>query len=394
MGAGAPRRALIIGAGPGGLTAAIALHRAGIEVAVFERAPKLGLVGGALGVQCNALRALMRLGIGERLMAAGPEIRAQEFHDLSGKLLFRLPQGEVSDAFGTPSICVLRSELQLALVGALEEGVLRLGSECVGVEQDAEGVTAHFADGSAERGSILIGADGGRSVMRKHVYGAADAEPRYSGFTTWRAVVQLNGGILPQDTIRGYVGPGRQFVMFPPGGERIYWGVLNVEPPGGKDPEGRVHEVLREHMRGFPTALGNLVEATPEAAIDRTDIYDRDPERTWVKDRVVLLGDAAHMTTPFIGQGAGISMEDSVVLAKELALTDGLRDQRMITEALGSYERARIPRCASVVLSSRKRGQTYKWTNPVLIAIRNRVLRSLPPVATRKMLEQSIDYDV
>jgi FAD-dependent urate hydroxylase len=388
-----PRRVLIIGAGPGGLTAAIALRRVGIEVALFERAPALGMVGGALGVQCNALRALMRLGIGDRLLGAGPEIRAQEFHDIRGKLLFRLPQGDVSDAFGTPSICVLRSELQLALVDALEDGVLRLSSECSAVEQDTDGVTAHFADGRSERGALLIGADGGNSVVRKHVYGEADARPRYSGFTTWRAVAQMNGGLLPQDTIRGFIGPGRQVVLFPPGGERIYWGVLNAEPAGGKDPPGRVHALLLGHLRGFPKALQELVEKTPEEAIDRTDIYDRDPERTWVRGRVALLGDAAHQTTPFIGQGAGISMEDSVVLAKQLALSDGLRDQRMIANALASYERVRIPRCAKVVLDSRRRGQMYRWTNPVLIFVRNTVLSNLPRKATYAMLKQSVDYE-
>lgn len=388
-----PTRALIIGAGPGGLTAATALQRVGIEVALFERAPTLGAVGGALGVQCNALRALMALGIGEQLMNAGPEIRAQQFYDNRGKLLFRLPQGDVSDEFGTPSICVLRSELQLALVNSLEDGVLRLGMECTAVEQDFEGVTAHFADGSSERGAVLIGADGGRSVVRKHVYGDGDAKPRYSGFTTWRAVVNLNGGLLPQNQIRGYLGPAKQIVMFPPGGERIYWGVLNVEAAGGTDPPGAVHEILRQHTGLFPSALANLVDATPEAAIDRTDIYDRDPERHWVNGRVALLGDAAHQTTPFIGQGAGISMEDSVVLAKQLALTRGLRDQRMVAHALDSYQRMRIPRCAKVVLDSRSRGKAYKFRNPAVIGVRNAVMRRLPKKATHAMLKQSVDYE-
>lgn len=387
-------RALIIGAGPGGLTAALALRRVGIEVALFERAPAVGAVGGALGVQCNALRALMKLGVGDRLMDAGTEIRNQQFYDNAGRPLFRLPMAEVSDAFGTPSICLLRSDLQLALVDALDDGVLRLGAECIGVDQDPDGVTAHFADGSTERGAVLIGADGGRSVVRKHVYGDADAKPRYSGFTTWRAVVELNHGLLSQDTITGYLGPAKQVVMFPPGGERIYWGVLNAEPPGGTDPPGKVHEVLRKHTCHFPSAIGNLVEATPAADIARTDIYDRDPEDTWVRDRVVLLGDAAHMTTPFIGQGAGISVEDSVVLAKQLALTDQLRDQRMLPFALKAYERARMPRCAKVVLDSRSRGKMYQITNPAIIRARNTVLRKLPKRATYAMLKGSIDYDV
>jgi 2-polyprenyl-6-methoxyphenol hydroxylase-like FAD-dependent oxidoreductase len=336
----------------------------------------------------------MRVGAGERLLGAGTELRHQEILDSSGTLLLELPQGEVADAFGTPAISLLRADVQLALVDALDEGVLRLGAECVAVEQDADGVTAHFADGSSERGAVLIGADGGRSVVRKHVYGDADRPPRYSGVSIWRSVVQMNGDILPEDTARAYLGSGRTFVMFPVGRQRIYWGVGKREPEGGTNPSEGVHELLFDHLKEFLDVSRRVVAATPEAEIIRTDIYDRDPESTWVRGRVAVLGDAAHLTTPFVGQGAGISMEDGVVLAKELALTHGLRDQRMITQALASYERARIPRCASIVLSSRRRGQMLFWTNPGLRSARNAVLRTLPASLRRKTLEQSLNYQV
>jgi 2-polyprenyl-6-methoxyphenol hydroxylase-like FAD-dependent oxidoreductase len=388
-----PRRALIIGAGPGGLTASIALSRVGIESALFERAPALGKAGAGLGVQSNALRALQRIGIGERLQSAGTELRHQQILDNEGNVLMDLPQGEVADAFGTPAISLLRSDVQLSLVDALDEGVLHLDAECTGVEQDAEGVTAHFADGRSERGAVLIGADGGRSVVRKHVFGAGDAPPRYSGITIWRSVVQLDG-VLPDDTARAYLGPGRTFVMFPVGRQRIYWGVGKREPEGGSDPPGQTHQVLREHTTVFPDVARQVIEATPEAEIIRTDIYDRDPEKTWIKGRVAILGDAAHLTTPFVGQGAGISMEDSVVLAKELALTDGLRDQRMLSDALASYERRRLPRCAKVVLTSRQRGQMLFWTNPGLRQARNTMMRLLPERARKAALESTLNYNV
>jgi 2-polyprenyl-6-methoxyphenol hydroxylase-like FAD-dependent oxidoreductase len=388
-----PRRALIIGAGPGGLTAAIALSRVGVETTLFERAPELGQVGAGLGVQSNALRALMKIGVGDRLLDAGTELRNQEIYDSGGRLLIQLPQGEVADAFGTPAISLLRADVQLALVGALDDGVLEMGAECVGVEQDPDGVTAHFADGRSERGAVLIGADGGRSVVRKHVYGDADAPPRYSGVTIWRSVVQLDG-VLPDDTARGYLGSGRTFVMFPVGRQRIYWGIGKREPEGGVNPTQGLHELLHDHLREFSEVAHQVVAATPEPEIIRTDIYDRDPEQTWVKGRVALLGDAAHMTTPFVGQGAGISMEDGVRIAKELALTDGLRDQRMLQNALEVYEQARMERCAKVVLSSRRRGKVLFWRNRELRAVRNAGMRCIPATARRSMLTSSIDYEV
>lgn len=392
--ANASRRVLIIGAGPGGLSSAIALRRVGIDATVFDRAPRLGTIGGGLGVQSNALRALMRLGIGESLIEAGSEIRRNEIHNAEGRLLFTLPQGEVADEFGTPTIMVLRSDLQFALVNELADGALELGAECVGVEQDAEGVTARFADGRVERGALLIGADGGRSVIRGHVYGSQDAPLRYAGQATWRAVTEMDGQTLPPGTARYYNGPGIQFVMFPVGGKRIYWGVMHTEPEGGKDPPGQSRQLLRDYLRDLPAVTREVIDATSETGIARTDLYDRDPAKTWLKGRVVLLGDAAHLTTPFIGQGAGISLEDSVVLAKELALTDGLRDQSMLDVALESYQRVRVPRCAKVVLTSRRRGTAYLLKNPVLAAARDNILSCLPHRVTRSMVERSIVYEV
>lgn len=387
-------RVLIIGAGPAGLTAAIALARIGIDVRVFERAAELGKAGAGLGVQSNALRALQKLGIGDRIEAAGTELRSQEFRNIHGKPLFSFPQGEIADEYGTPTISLLRADVQLALVDAVPPGVLRLGAECVAIEQDEQGVAARFADGHTERGALLIGADGGRSVARKHVYGAADAEPRYSGFTSWRAVVEMSPDTLPADTSRTFLGAGRQFVMFPVGSNRIYWGLLKREPQGDTTPTSGLHELLSEHLRDFPEVTRRLVSATDEAKIIRADICDRDPEQTWAKDRVLLIGDAAHMTTPFIGQGAGISMEDAVVLAKELALTDGLRDQRMLAGALDSFQRERMPRCAKIVLTSRRRGQMLSLSNPALATVRNTVLRAVPKAFWRKALASSVKYDL
>jgi 2-polyprenyl-6-methoxyphenol hydroxylase-like FAD-dependent oxidoreductase len=393
MAADTPRRALIIGAGPGGLSAAIALQRVGIRSTVFERVQKLGTVGGGLGVQSNALRALMRLGIGDRLVNAGSEVRVNEIHNGAGKLLFQLPQGEVADEYGAPTIMVPRAEVQLTLADALEEGVVQLESECIGVEQDADGVTAHLADGRAERGVMLIGADGGYSRVRKHVYGDAEPPLKYAGIATWRAIVEMDD-VIPEGSAQYYSSSGTQFVIFRAGGRRIYWGLLNTEPEGGKDPaEGR-REALCDRLADFPDVTKTLIRATDDGKIVRTDLYDRDPDPNWSKGRVVLLGDAAHLTTPFMGQGAGISMEDSVVLAKELALTDGLRDQSMLGVALESYQRVRAPRCAKVVITSRRRGKMYMMSNPALMRVRDTVLPLVPHAATREMVKRSIVYDV
>jgi 2-polyprenyl-6-methoxyphenol hydroxylase-like FAD-dependent oxidoreductase len=256
-------------------------------------------------------------------------------------------------------------------------------------------VTAHFADGRTERGALLIGADGGLSVVRKHVFGDADQPPHPVGVTVWRAVVRMEG-VLPQHTIWEYSGVGKEFLAFPVGDWGIMWGVSRLERPGGTDPPEGVHQLLHKILSdgGFPDLLHEIVSATPEAEIARTDLYDRDPDPTWIKGRVVLLGDAAHLTTPFIGQGAGISIEDSVVLAKELALTNGLRDQSMLSNALEAYERARKPRCETIVLTSRRQGAVVMTGNPALASVRNKALSVVPYGLRRLLVRKSIDFHV
>ena len=388
------RKALIIGAGPAGLTAAVALRRVGIDVAVFERTAALIKAGAGLGVQSNALRALQKLGVGDSIEAAGTELRFQETLDNHGKLLFMMPKGEVADDFGTPTISLARSDVELALVEEIEDGVLRTASECVAVEQDPEGVTATFADGHTERGALLIGADGGRSVVRKHVYGDADPQPRYSGFTIWRSIVEVSPDLLPQHTSRTFLGRGQQFAIFPVGRNRLYWAMMQLAPEGQRDAPTGVREKLLEALAGFPEVTRELVAATAENAIQRTDICDRDPARTWHKGRVVLIGDAAHMTTPFLGQGAGISMEDSVVLAKELSLTSGLSDLRMLAGAIHSFEQARMKRCENVVITARRWGQLYSRSSPSVVGARNAILHLVPRAAWKKIAASSIVHDV
>lgn len=389
-----PGRALIIGAGPGGLTAAIALRRVGIDAAVFERTPDLGKAPGGLAVQSNALRALMRVGIDDVVTRVGAALRSTEIYNSRGQMILQLPVGEVTDARGAPTLAVSRGELQLALSNELDNGVLRLSSECIGVEQDAGGVTAHFADGSTEGGALLIGADGGRSVVRKHVYGDADAPRLYSGVTAWRSVAETDDDVLPQGTIRFYYGAGRQFTLAAIGNRRVFWGAVNTEPAGGSDPAEGLGDILCNLLRYFPAVTREVVRATPEAGIIRTDVYDRDPESSWIKGRVVLLGDAAHLTTPFVGEGASITIEDAVVLAKELALTGGLRDQRMLDAALRTYERARLPRCSDIVIASRRIGRVYLSGNPVMTRVRDTVMSHLPARTRRSMIERSYRDEV
>jgi 2-polyprenyl-6-methoxyphenol hydroxylase-like FAD-dependent oxidoreductase len=384
-------RALVIGAGPGGLAAAITLTRVGVPVTVFERSPELKPLGVGLGVQSNALRALQRIGVGQALIERGNRLQWSELHTSDGKLMSRLPIGAAADQFGTPTLSVLRGDLQEALLEALPDGVLRLGAECVGVDQDADGVVARFADGSEEHGAVLIGADGGRSVVRQAI--APGTEPRYTGFTTWRAATKPID-LLRHDTSYAFMGRGQMFVTFPCAPATVYWGTIIRSEPDGKDEPGTVKAKVDGLLRHFPEAPRKLVQGTPEEDVNRTDLYDLDLLSSWVKGRIVLLGDAAHQMTPFTGQGAGIAMEEAIVLGRELGLTNGLRDDRMIAAALESYEAKRLERGNAIAKKARQRCKTMNLANPVAVIVRNAALRFSPKKGQIRRYADSISYDI
>jgi 2-polyprenyl-6-methoxyphenol hydroxylase-like FAD-dependent oxidoreductase len=189
------------------------------------------------------------------------------------------------------------------------------------------------------------------------------------------------------------VGPGGGFGLHPKG-ELMYWFASMARPEGlADDPRGRKHE-LRELFGSWYDPIPAVIEATPEEAIFRGDIYDRRPLARWGEGGVTLLGDAAHATTPAMGQGAGMTIEDAAVLAEELSLDPGLEDRDKVQAALRAYQGRRLPRTARIVNMSWRLSQVYNWKNPLVSALRNGMLWLTPAFAERKQFQAEIDRDL
>jgi 2-polyprenyl-6-methoxyphenol hydroxylase-like FAD-dependent oxidoreductase len=366
--------AVIIGGGIGGLATAIALRRVGIEAAVYERAPELKEVGSGLSLWRNALAALDRLGLLGALRALGVSGQRGAFRRPDGQLLLEMRAG-AGDSSDEGTILLLhRAELLGVLLDASRE-VVHVGAECVGLEQDAQGVTAHFADGRVARGDILIGADGLNSAIRTALFGPA--RPRYGGYTAWRAVTRFDlDRLTPGETW----GRGRRFGQWGMSGGRAYWYATQTVPEGqGDPPQGRKQGLL-DLFRGWHAPIEALIEATDASAIVRNDVYDRPALPRWSVGRATLLGDAAHPMTPDMGQGACQAIEDAVILA------DCLRGASDVSPALLAYEQKRIPRTRRVVRESREAGRIAQWSNPLACRFREMLLRSR--YVARKQSEQ------
>ena len=302
----------MVGAGIGGLTAAIALRRAGLPVEVYERAPELLEVGAGLTLQPNALLALRAIGLEDAVRLAGHAQAAGRLLRSDGRVLAELPVQDVYRAVGAIAVGIHRGTLQSLLLDALVPVTPRCGRAAVRYEEESDRVTVHFAEGGSATGALLLGADGLRSAVRAQLL--ADGEPVYRGYTAWRGVAPPGAALLAAGAESW--GCGRRFGMVPIDGGRAYWYAAVNAPPGGTETS---RAVLRGLFAGWHAPVHTLVEATPEEAILRGDVFDRPPSSFWGRGRVTLLGDAAHPMTPNLGQGACQAIEDAVVLARCLA---------------------------------------------------------------------------
>lgn len=371
----------IAGAGIGGLVAAIALRRAGHDVVVFEQSRQFARVGADINLTPNAVRALDGLGVGEaaRVTAARPTHRISRTYD-TGAETSRLEMAESAERrYGAPQLTIHRADLLAALADMFPAERVALGKRVRTVAPDENGVCLAFEGGSSTRVGALIGADGIHSAVRTAMFGAES--PRFTGIVAYRAVVPAErvAGVPNLGAFTKWWGPNpqSQIVTFPLNrGKDIFifattpqdtWHLESWTAPGSVD------ELRQQYVAYHPEARA-LLDACD--TVLKTALYERDPMPAWSSGRMALLGDAAHPMLPFMAQGAGMAIEDAVVLARHL---EGVAMADM-TGALHGYELARIERASQVQLGSRGNSWLREggnadwvygydaWTVPVTVA--------------------------
>jgi 2-polyprenyl-6-methoxyphenol hydroxylase-like FAD-dependent oxidoreductase len=366
-------RVIVVGGGIAGLSAAIGLRRGGHDVIVLERAPRIDPIGAGLTLFANGMSALARLGMRDAVAAQGAPSKRSAILTWKGRELARVPRDLLE---GT--IAIHRADLQRELTA--EAGEVRLGAEITAIEQDDEGVVARGTDGSEERGDLLIGADGLTSVVRSSM---TDVRLRFAGYTAWRAVspMPVEPGRLTESW-----GAGERFGLVDIGRGRTYWFATKNATEGAPDePEGKKAEILRR-FSDWHEPIAAIADSADEGAILRNDVHYLEPLPRWTEGRVVLVGDAAHATTPGVGQGAAQAIEDAVVLADRLASSGDL------TTALDEYEAIRRPRAEAVLKLSRRVDKAAQLANPFGWRLRNAIVRRQPERTQRRQLEPLVRF--
>ena len=332
----------VIGGGIGGLSAALQLLRVGIDVHVYEQAPRIAEIGAGIQISPNASRLLHRLGLRSAMNVVG--VRPLAVHQRrwdDGRTLQRAPLGpEVEMKFGAPYYHFHRADLANLLAEAVPPERLHVGHRLVGLEQRSDRVTMRFDNGASAEADLLIGADGIHSRVRDIIFGPE--KPHFTGCVAWRGLVPAErvAHLDIEVTSHNWMGPGGHCVHYWVSAGR-FMNVVCVVEHGHWSGEswtdrGDVAELLQRY-RGWHPIVRGLIEAFPEVFI--WALHDRAELPQWTQDRVTLLGDACHPMLPMMAQGAAQSIEDGAALA---SLLDATSDD--VPGALRRYEAIRKPR--------------------------------------------------
>ncbi|HEY5856794.1 MAG TPA: FAD-dependent urate hydroxylase HpxO [Aldersonia sp.] len=356
-------KAVIVGAGMGGLSAGIALKRIGWDVEIYEQVVENKPVGAAISVWSNGVKCMNYLGLEQEMAELGGRLESMAYRDgFTGETMTEFSLSPLVEQVGQRPYPVARAELQQMLMHAFGIDEIKFGMRMVDVSTDGGSASATFADGTTATGDIVVGADGARSRTREYVLGGP-VERRYAGYVNFNGLVPVDEAVGPAAQWTTYVGAGKRVSVMPVAGDRFYFFFDVPLPPGLDYDRAAAKEVLTEYFDGWAEPVQKLIASLDPMTTHRVEIFDIDPFHTWVKGRVALLGDAAHNTTPDIGQGGCSAMEDAVVLAMALQInTLGVED------ALERYAKRRTERAGDLVLRARKRCDVTHAKDPEVTA--------------------------
>jgi 2-polyprenyl-6-methoxyphenol hydroxylase-like FAD-dependent oxidoreductase len=335
---------LIIGGGIGGLTSAIALRQRGFDVTIVERDPDWSVYGVGIIQQANVVRAVAELGVLEAYLASAFPFDRVEMYAPDGTRVAVIPSPRLAGENYPAQLGIGRPALQRVLADrALELGTgIRLGVTATELKDDGAGVDVKLTDGTRERFDLVVGADGLYSATRDHLFPNAP-KPQFTGQSVWRCNLPRPADVDCLQAYTGRIGVG----LVPLSQDQIYMFVTSPEPGNPHIAvEGRA-DAMRKRLDGTAPRIQELGEQIKD---DNAVVYK--PLETlfvdgpWSKGRIVLIGDAVHASTPHLGQGAGMAIEDSLVLAEELTRSDSPE------EAFASFQTRRFDRCKFIFESS------------------------------------------
>lgn len=374
---------LIVGGGIAGLTAAIALKKKGFQVLVVEGTSTIKPVGAGLSLAANAMKALKHIGIANEVIKEGRKLTSFSLYNASGKLLKKGDTDPENSKHGISNFTIHRADLHRVLLSFLDPEEVILGKRSNSITKSENGYAISFEDGSIINCEHLIIAEGINSLLRKHF--DEKATLRFAGYTCWRGIANAEKLNL-EETSETWGKEGR-FGIVPLAHDLVYWfACKNASEPSSIYKNFTLNDI-QENFNAFHSNVQLVLANTKEEDVIWNDISDLAPIDKYAFDNAVLIGDAAHATTPNLGQGACMAIEDAAILAE---CTHRNPD---FNSAILEFEQLRIKRTQSIVEKSWKLGLIAQWENPIAMQLRNFGFKLLPQKSYQKQLESLYDIE-
>jgi FAD-dependent urate hydroxylase len=347
---------IVIGAGIGGLTAAVALQHTGHRVRVIDQARELRPMGAGISLWSNGVKVLDALGLGADVAAVGGRMQRMGYRDQHGNALCEFSLAPLIDRVGEHPYPVRRSDLQSLLLRAAGPANVSTGQRCDAVDDTGDRVVVHLEGGGRLDADLAVAADGTHSRLRAHVVG--HETPRtYLGYHNWNGLVPDDAALADAKTWMMCVGEGKRVSTMPVrDGQYFFFDVPLAEPiPSGRPPQA----ALRDHFAGWNSQVQRLIDAIEPDGVANLAIHTHEPIEHFARGRVALLGDAAHTAAPDLGQGGCMAMEDAVVLSNYLRTTN-----LSVEDALTRYSGERVPRAADIIRRAADRAGVTHGADP------------------------------
>lgn len=366
----------IIGAGIGGLTTAIALEKRGIKLRVFEQAEQMKPVGAGIILANNAMQVYEKLGLQKIIEKNGNIISSVNITKLDLKPLSKVDLTYFERKHNTKNIAIHRGILQQILIDKLKSTKINLNYKLISINKNINGYDLTFENGEQIQSSIVLGADGLNSIVRQKLF--TDNHIRKANQICWRSITEYKLPIKFKNELNEAWGKSERFGFVQITKNKVYWYALKAFK---KSKNEFSLNFLNEYFSHYNPIIKNIIKSTKKEQINITEISDLNPIFVWHKKNVCLIGDAAHATTPNMGQGACQAIEDAYILAKCL-------DKYKIPQAFTEYQKLRLPKAHQVVKMSWLIGKMAHFTNPILISLRNQMLKLTPPSVNKKQNER------
>jgi 2-polyprenyl-6-methoxyphenol hydroxylase-like FAD-dependent oxidoreductase len=368
----------IIGGGIGGLTTALALKQSGKEVVVYESASEIKPVGAGIVMANNAMQVFKELGVSHKIEEAGCKISNIRITDSQLKTLSLAELTRFEKKYNVYNVAIHRADLQRILANEIGYDNIQLSKRLSKIEKGSD-FKLTFEDGTVVTADVVIGADGIKSVVRKQLFGTSNI--RDTKQKCWRGVAEFDWIEKYNNQAFEAWGKGKRFGFVKISEKKVYWyAVINESLM--KD-----NVSIIELFKEFHPEVVQIISETPKANIHFSDIIDLEPITEWQSGKVCLIGDAAHATTPNMGQGACQAVEDAYVIGRLFA------QGRSAEEVFSQYEKLRMSKAHFIVNTSWKIGKVAHWENNAAIWLRNALVKITPAFVNEKQLDKVFDIE-